>query len=148
MISLINNNLRVLAVLAICWGVNASADQYVTDSKLQILNLVEKFRSSVKSKNQKQLESLFYDRSVPWLNVEPEQRTGSLPTQNGLNWSKGYFFSRAFNPELKYEQKLSAIKIKTDGEVGLAFFSEDLYVGGKFERTGNLAFQLVRLREG
>ncbi len=125
-----------------------SANTVEISSDEEIATIVSQFSEYTKEKDEEKFLDLLYTPQVTWLEVSPGERTGTLPSQIGVNHPKNYYINRAFNSETKIELDISNLVIHTDGDVASAYFSKKLSADGVIDKTGDMGIHFIKTLNG
>ncbi len=118
-------------------------------SHKEVMQVVEDFRTSIIEKDEAKFVKLFYDKSIPWLGIYSEKRTGKLPSQYGVDHGSyvGFIAWIVAVPD-KVEEKFWDIEVATDGEIASVHFKYSFHVSDYKENWGDEAWHLVRTGDG
>lgn len=113
-------------------------------SKDEIKQVIADYQSAITEKNETKFDHLLHQDLIPWFETTPSDRTGKLPSQMGLKTPKQGFYHGVFGSNAKFEEKISAVRIQTDGDVASVFYEYELFKNEKLIRNGSKSWHLVR----
>ncbi len=115
----------------------------------EIREVIEAFRLSIIEKDEETFNDLFYDKSIPWISVVADKRTGSLPSQSGVRpGSYVQFISWIVSTEEKLEEKFWDIEILTDSDIASVHFKYSFHIGDYKSNWGDEAWHLLKTVDG
>ncbi|MFS1525422.1 hypothetical protein ACL7TT_15135 [Microbulbifer sp. 2304DJ12-6] len=139
----------IIAVLAMALSSVAVANADEKKTRQEISDLIKAFRFSIIEKDEEKFHDLFYDKSIPWISVVADKRTGSLPSQSGVRpGSYVQFISWIVSAEEKVEEKFWDIEILTDSEIASVHFKYSFHVGDYKSNWGDEAWHLLKTGNG
>ncbi len=118
-----------------------------SDTK-KLNHILNEFLTAISNKDEKEFLDLFYDHSVVFVGVNPDKRTGNLPSNNGLMYSThvGFIGWIVASPK-KVEEKVWDVKIETDGNIASIYFSYSFHMDDKKINWGDEQWSLIKVGE-
>ena len=131
----------------------AFADKTTAEHKEDIRSVVEKFRLSIINKDKENFSSLFYSEDIPWIAVFSDEmlkikRKAKPDYPRTVNFGKFGPPVRMISEDEIQEEKISNIKIETDGYLGSVHFDYEDVRNGIKKAFGTEAWDLVNDQSG
>jgi len=139
--------LALLGQSTISVAKDSTSDKHET-SKHEIKQVIKDYQSAIVEKNERNFDLLLQRDLISWLETTPSNRTGTLPSQMGLGTPQSGFYIHVFGSDAKFEEKISNIRIQTDGDVGSVFYDYELFKNDESIKNGSTSWHLVRNFEG
>ena len=117
-------------------------------SKDEIKQIIAGYQSAIMTKDEKKFDQLLQRDLISWLETTPDNRTGILPSQMGLKTPQQGFYHSVFGSDAKFEEKISNIRIQTDGDVASVFYDYEFFKNEKKIKNGSKSWHMVRNFEG
>ena len=131
----------------------ALADKTTSEHKDEIRSVVEKFRLSIINKDKETFSSLFYSDDIPWIAVFSDEmlkakRKVKPDYPRTVNFGKFGPPVRMISENETQEEKISNIKIETDGYLGSVHFDYEDIRNDIKKAFGTEAWDLVNDQSG
>ncbi|WP_346838594.1 hypothetical protein [Microbulbifer sp. SAOS-129_SWC] len=138
-----------VALSAACSYAEQATPQKDITPKEEVAAVVESFRQAIIDKDEKTFVNLFFDQSVNWMSVNGARRSGSLPSQSGINiGSYRGLIGWLVSTDVKAEEKFRDVHIMTDGEIASVHFKYSFYEGDYKHNWGDESWQLMKTADG
>ncbi|MAG75788.1 MAG: hypothetical protein CL811_03415 [Colwelliaceae bacterium] len=120
------------------------------DSKAQIHNVIEKFRTSIINKDTETFGALFFSDQVPFIAVFSDEMLAKKRVDNpeyplAVDFGKFGPPSNMLSGDDAEEEKISNIKIQTDGYLASVHFDYKDIVNGKERAWGTESWSMIKL---
>ncbi|WOX05066.1 hypothetical protein [Microbulbifer pacificus] len=139
----------IMAVLVMALSSAAIAKEEEKSANQEINEVIEAFHLSIIEKDEEKFHDLFYDKSIPWISVVPDKRTGSLPSQLGVQpGSYMQFISWIVATKEKTEEKFWDVEIITDKEIASVHFKYSFHIDDYKSNWGDEAWHLLKTADG
>lgn len=129
-----------------------------TDSKTQIAQVVETFRTAIINKDEETFLKLFLKVDITWAGVTTdasiERLYATRPKPEMKRPSKTFtssprrFISSLAKAKVEVAETISNVRIDSDGEVGQVWFDYTFVYGSYKENWGKESWQMVRTADG
>lgn len=129
-----------------------------TDSKTQIAQVVETFRTAIINKDEEAFLKLFLKEDITWAGVTTDASIERLYARRPkpemkrpfkvFTSSPRRFIGSLVKTKAKVEETISNVRIDSDGEVGQVWFDYAFVYGSYKENWGKESWQMVRTADG
>ena len=107
--------------------------------------VIETYQTAIVNWNENEFRKLFFNYSIPWIGVEPNKMTGTLPSNDGLEYGSVAGFAKwVATTGKRIEEKMTNIKINSDGYVGNIFYDYEFFIGDKLFSKGSANWSLLK----
>jgi hypothetical protein len=120
-------------------------------SEAQIRDVVESFRVSILNKDKEIFSSLFYSEDIPFVAVFSDEMLKQVRMEKPnypatVNFGKfGSPVDRMISNEQNLEEKISNVKVQTDGYLGSVHFDYTDHVDGNRRAWGTESWSMVKV---
>ena len=115
----------------------------------ELMEVVETFRLALIAKDEQKFVDLFYQKSVPWIGITGQKRTGNLPSTNGEQLGNHLsFIGWVVRTPQQIEEKFWDINIHTDGDVASVHFKYSFYKDDYKSNWGDESWHLLKTNKG
>jgi len=115
----------------------------------EVMQVVEDFRLALIEKDEQKFVDLFYQKSVPWIGITGQKRSGNLPSTNGEQLGNHLnFIGWVVRTPQRIEEKFWDINIHTDGDVASVHFKYSFHKGDYKSNWGDESWHMINTING
>lgn len=143
------NNIARLALILATFSNQALATS-IQDSKAEIHSVIEQFRTSIINKDTETFSALFFSEKVPFIAVFSDEMLAKKRIDNpdyplAVDFGKFGPPSNMLLGDDAEEEKISNVKIQTDGYLASVHFDYKDIVNGKERAWGTESWSMIKL---
>ncbi|MFL0810863.1 MAG: hypothetical protein K6L76_10645 [Agarilytica sp.] len=136
---------------------HATASRTSTDTRTttpkntaEIYDVVETFRSAIKTKNKESFFSLISEGEVPWIGIYDDDtlaRGATLLPDHSKVWrdSPEGFIDKIVSTAHKIDERYWDLQIHMNGEIASVHFQYSFHINGHKQNWGEEAWQLIHI---
>ncbi|GGC64961.1 YybH family protein [Undibacterium terreum] len=153
---------KLLAAMLLALSVFITSPQLVyaqnTEGKAQIEKVIEDFRAAIVNKDQEGFLKLFLKEDITWAGTTTDASIARLyanrpqpamkPPPKFFTMSPRKFINFIAEDKAKFDEKISNVRIDSDGDVAQVWFDYSLFNGEYKENWGKESWQMLRTDDG